>query len=84
MHKALKISLWDFAQCPHKIFNGIAKKKKSVKVCTLACKCNFLDRVGSPKSRSVVEVIRTRFNENTIKRIRKSEKTGCRSYLTGS
>ena len=34
----------------------------------------FLARVRFPKSKSIAEVIRTRYIENTVKRIRKLEK----------
>ena len=34
----------------------------------------FLARVWFPKSKSIAEVIRARYNENTVKRIRKFEK----------
>ena len=34
----------------------------------------FLARVWFPKSKSIVEVIRSRYSENTVKRIRKLEK----------
>ena len=34
----------------------------------------FLARVRFPKSKSIAEVIRSRYSENTVKRIRKLEK----------
>ena len=34
----------------------------------------FLARVRNPKSKSIVEVFRSRYSENTVKRIRKMEK----------
>ena len=34
----------------------------------------LLARVRFPKSKSIAEVIRARYNENTVKRIRKLEK----------
>ena len=34
----------------------------------------FLARIRFPKSKSITEVIRSRYSENTVKRIRKLEK----------
>ena len=39
---------------------------------------SFLARVRFPKSQSIAEVIRARYNENTVKRIRKLEKLNYR------
>ena len=42
----------------------------------------FLARVRFPKSKSIVEVIRSRYSENTVKRIRKLEKLDYRLRKT--
>ena len=39
---------------------------------------SLLARVQFPKSKSIAEVIRARYNENTVKRIRKLEKLNYR------